>query len=547
MRERVFGIETEYAVIYHPPRAGGRAPNKFTLYRHFEQALRRRVPSLPNAFSPFREKVGRFLANGGTFHYEATMEHLEHGLIEMASPECRDPLTLLHYERAKDELIEELAGEVNQVLELSGARGEVRIGKNNVDSQGHGFGSHENYWVEDPLAPAALGAFAVLWLGVWAVSLPVLAFVLAVRIVATAALLGFGLGLAVSMLVVGLLRPRAGLRLRRFADRLGQRFEERPGEIGRYLQRLVAPVYPLFALHSALYNLFHFRPFRRSLTAFLVTRIVYTGAGAVSFDGGPLLHLSQRAPFLRVIARIFSDGERRPIYETRDLFFRPWSALRSRRRLHLLVGEANLCEQALLLRVGATALVLEAIEARVDVDWPVLADPLAALRTLSERGLEAELELADGTRARAVEIQRRYLAAARRALRDGQSPAAGTGPPPGAWKERVLRDWRETLDLLDSDPSALADRVDWIAKRELVHAEVPDAGDREALLRQEDAAAIIGVSPRALEGWRYRGGGPKFVRISARCIRYRRGDVLAWIEDRVATSTSEDPTGGGGS
>jgi proteasome accessory factor A len=475
MRERVFGIETEYAVIYRPPRAGGPVPNKFALYRHFEQALRRRVPSLPNAFSPFREKVGRFLANGGTFHYEATMEHFEHGLIEMASPECRDPLTLLRYERAKDELIEELAGEVNQVLEVSGARGEVRIGKNNVDSQGHGFGSHENYWVEDPLAPAALCAFAVLWLGVWAVSLPVLAFVLAVRIVATIALLLFGLGLAVSLLVAGLLSPRLGLRLRLFATRLGQRLEERPGEIGRYLQHLVAPMYPLFALHSALYNLFHFRPFRRALTGFLVTRIVYTGAGAVSFDGGPLFRLSQRAPFLRAIARIFSDGERRPVYETRDLFFRPWSALRSRRRLHLMVGEANLCEQALLLRVGATALVLEAIEARVDVDWPVLADPLAAMRTLSEQGLDAELELADGTRASAVEIQRRYLAAARRATRDQALPL---------WKERVLRDWHETLDLLESDASALADRVDWIAKRELVHAEVPDARDREALRRR---------------------------------------------------------------
>lgn len=61
----------------------------------------------------------------------------------------------------------------------------------------------------------------------------------------------------------------------------------------------------------------------------------------------------------------------------------------------------------------------------------------------------------------------------------------------------------------------------------------------DSLLRQEDAATLIGVTPRALEAWRYKGGGPKFVSISKRCVRYRRRDVLAWIEERLRTSTSE--------
>ena len=63
MRDRVLGIETEYAVIYHPGRVDRGRPSKLALYRRFEGGLRRRVRSLPNAFSPLRGKGGRFLEN----------------------------------------------------------------------------------------------------------------------------------------------------------------------------------------------------------------------------------------------------------------------------------------------------------------------------------------------------------------------------------------------------------------------------------------------------------------------------------------------------
>jgi proteasome accessory factor A len=474
VRERVFGIETEYAVIYHPGRGDTGSPTQFALYRHFEAALRRRVPSLPNAFSAFREKVGRFLANGGTFHYEATVEYFEQGLIEMASPECRDPLTLIACERAKDELIEELAVEVTEELQLSGWRGTVRIGKNNVDSQGHSFGSHESYWVEDPLSPLARAAFLAFGLPLWLLSLPVLGFVLLVRFGTVLLFMGATLALAVATLVAGLVRPNLARRLQQFTWRTARRLEERPGDLARALQVFVAPVYPLLALHSLLYDRFHFRSIRRALTAFLVTRTVYTGAGAAVFDGGPLIRLSQRAPFMKRLARIYAEGEKRPVYELRDLFFRPWSALRTRRRLHLMLADANLCDWALLLRVGATALVLEAIEAGDREDWPELADPLAALQSVaSDTSMETELRLRDGRSAKALSIQRFYLEAARAAV-EGQEALP-------LWKARVLRAWEETLVALEREPATLADRVDWIAKRELFLAELPDAADREAL------------------------------------------------------------------
>lgn len=55
----------------------------------------------------------------------------------------------------------------------------------------------------------------------------------------------------------------------------------------------------------------------------------------------------------------------------------------------------------------------------------------------------------------------------------------------------------------------------------------------DTLLSPKRVAALLGVSPRALEAWRLRGEGPSFIRISSRCIRYRRSDVEAWLDQRV--------------
>jgi predicted DNA-binding transcriptional regulator AlpA len=64
-------------------------------------------------------------------------------------------------------------------------------------------------------------------------------------------------------------------------------------------------------------------------------------------------------------------------------------------------------------------------------------------------------------------------------------------------------------------------------------------GDLEALRPEREAADFLGVTTRALQKWRMRGTGPRFVRISGRCVRYRRRDLIAWAEERVKSSTAE--------
>lgn len=61
----------------------------------------------------------------------------------------------------------------------------------------------------------------------------------------------------------------------------------------------------------------------------------------------------------------------------------------------------------------------------------------------------------------------------------------------------------------------------------------------EALIDEAAAAAFMGLTVRCLQGWRYRGGGPEYVRVSARCIRYRRRDLRAFADAKVRTSTSD--------
>ena len=63
--------------------------------------------------------------------------------------------------------------------------------------------------------------------------------------------------------------------------------------------------------------------------------------------------------------------------------------------------------------------------------------------------------------------------------------------------------------------------------------------DPDALLNEEEAATLIGFTRRALQAWRVRGGGPPFLRISSRALRYLRSDLLSWAESKRKVSTSE--------
>jgi phage terminase Nu1 subunit (DNA packaging protein) len=74
------------------------------------------------------------------------------------------------------------------------------------------------------------------------------------------------------------------------------------------------------------------------------------------------------------------------------------------------------------------------------------------------------------------------------------------------------------------------------------------------LMNEKEAAELLGFAVRTLQTWRSRGGGPPFIGVSSRCVRYQREDLLAWIAERRRLSTSDrgpgeradrEDTGGG--
>ena len=72
----------------------------------------------------------------------------------------------------------------------------------------------------------------------------------------------------------------------------------------------------------------------------------------------------------------------------------------------------------------------------------------------------------------------------------------------------------------------------------------PDPDYLDRLLNERDAAVFLGYSMRALQNWRVRGGGPVFVKVSSRSIRYRRRDLIAWTESKLAEHTSQTSMNG---
>ena len=59
------------------------------------------------------------------------------------------------------------------------------------------------------------------------------------------------------------------------------------------------------------------------------------------------------------------------------------------------------------------------------------------------------------------------------------------------------------------------------------------------LLKVREAAARLGLSKSTLDKWRCAGKGPRFIKSTARAVRYDPADLDAWICAQRRSSTSE--------
>src|SRR5690606_2522667 len=207
------------------------------------------------------------------------------------------------------------------------------------------------------------------------------------------------------------------------------------------------------------------------LTPFFVTRQVICGAGRVGIgqDGSrPGFQLSQRADFFEVEVGL-ETTLKRPIINTRD---EPHADADKYRRLHVIIGDANLSEISTYLKAGTTALVLPMIEEKALAGDLGIADPVTELKAgRHPPSLKHLMRMRDGRRLTALDVQWAYFERASAFVADRY------GDDVDEITADVLRRWEQVLDQLGRDPHKLSDQLDWVAKLRLLEG----YRDREGL------------------------------------------------------------------
>ncbi|MDO4919495.1 Pup--protein ligase [Kocuria sp.] len=346
MDRRIYGIETEFGLTHSAPQARALGVD--------DAARRLFAPVLA-----WGRASNVFLPNGGRLYLDVGSHP------EYATAEADTLPDVVAQDAAGERIVDDLRARLQATLDEEGVAGTVHLFKNNVDSAGNSFGSHENYMIA------------------------------------------------------------------------------RRTEFSRLVQHLLP---------------------------FLVTRQILVGAGRVHpagqppfgaltpGDGSPSYSFSQRADHIWE-GSSSATTRSRPMINTRD---EPHADAQHYRRLHVITGDSSMSQTTTALKIGTTDVLLRMIEAGQILPDRTLADPATALRLVShDLTGTAPLELADGSRRSALQLQQEYLEAVTRFVQHH-----------GAHHDRlpwVLELWERGLRAVAEQDPALVDReLDWAIKKKLL-------------------------------------------------------------------------------
>ena len=195
------------------------------------------------------------------------------------------------------------------------------------------------------------------------------------------------------------------------------------------------------------------------LTPFLVTRQIFCGAGKVGSENRAApcdYQISQRADFFETEVAL-DTMVKRPIINTRD---EPHADRDKYRRLHVIIGDSNLSDTSIYLRVGVTAIVLALIEDGVIDKTMSMTDHVKVIKEVSQdlqckRGYSMER----GGRLTAPQVQQEYLEMALQYFSSREVDPI---------TKDVLTRWEVMLEKISEDPFQLDREVDWVIKRKLM-------------------------------------------------------------------------------
>jgi len=203
------------------------------------------------------------------------------------------------------------------------------------------------------------------------------------------------------------------------------------------------------------------------ITTHFVTRQIFCGSGKVGHETPTGVvdqsgfQISQRADFFEELIGL-ETTMKRPIVNTRD---EPHCDPQKYRRLHVIVGDANMSQFATYLKLGSTALVLSMIEDGAFPQHLLIAHPVHAIKQISrDVTLSEQVLMADGSRMTALAIQNELCAAVKAYV--ASSSYCGLTHEEA---NDVLVNWEQTLHDLSVQPDSLSKKIDWIAKLQLVN------------------------------------------------------------------------------
>lgn len=482
----LLGQETELAISFQGDENDH--PGNKVIFDYMAKAIKSIVKTKPGKRNFIQDQF--FVQNGGAIYYEHHPQSLRKGLIECATPECHSAHELILYQRAQEALLQKALPLAKKMMAYDGFEGELRLIKNCRDYEGNTYGSQENYdsqvaegwkhvfFVMTLLlyVPVAI-AFKILYM---LVLVPFVFSVFCVKVVMELLFVMVSSPLLESTLMRLKVLSNLKVAVRNSVLRLD--FENDDAEES-LLKLEYLMFYPLFWLSYkpliSIYNAFAFRPQRNTIHSHIISRIIYTGAGSLVEEGRYIL--SEKSLTINCFLRRSIHRNDKPLFDCGNLIkeyelsiwelfifrFRSWGQIfKKDQRLQVAFSDSNRCHFAEFLKIGTTSLVVRMANDGFLNDAPELADPIEALNTFTkDLDLTAKVETKDHQALSAIELQRWYLNRSKEYLKQKTASIED---------HDVIRLWGETLDLLETNISALLGRVDWITKRQLLNTSGAD-------------------------------------------------------------------------
>ena len=374
--------------------------------------------------------------------FERLLEGSKAGLVETCTPECNSPIQLLTASCATDGLLIDATDKISD--------SKVRLIKNCLSPDGLVYGSQENYEIE------AYDANSVRY---WNRGIKLLRWITKI---------------CLSLFLAGVIFPF--LLLGQFGEwvlvlpaiywLIRSTYQRNPiisWDVILYDFMAIVLIPKTIAV-SWFYRYSKVGKTYHALKPFLISRVIFTGAGGLDWRGR--FYLGQKAhkcdtDWFNVIVSfqrsifcmntLFKELDRELLHGKSHRLFQP------RQRLSIAIGDSNMCQEATYLRVATTALVLDAIESGAIKEFPEVPRTIRSLRLFNnDPTLTVQVRTSRGDMS-ALEIQQFYLNVCRRYVESVDDP------PPEA--NRILKLWSDVLYRLNSDQDSLFGRVDWITKR----------------------------------------------------------------------------------